>query len=89
MQCNVQIQLKYSEKEYWNHNTPPTEKHNYGQAIADGDLALNTVWETPVSIVKIKLVSLDKYPSLQIIYTSKALDAMENQDALKNALNKL
>src|SRR3978361_512963 len=38
-----------SEKEYWNHNTPPTEKHNYGQAVADGDLALNTVWETSTS----------------------------------------
>jgi hypothetical protein len=78
-----------SDNQIWNHNTPPMEKHNYGQAIADGDLALNSVWETANSNIKIKLVSLDKHPSLQIIYTTRTLDEMENKDALKKALDKL
>ncbi len=78
-----------SDLQTWNHNTPPTEKHNYGQAVADGDLALNAVWETANSTIKIKLISMDKRPSLQIVYTTRTLDEMENKENLKKALDKL
>jgi hypothetical protein len=78
-----------SEKESWNNNTPITEKHNYGQAIADGNLSLNTVWNTERSSVKITLINTNNHPSLQIHYTTRSLDELENKTDLKNALSKL
>jgi hypothetical protein len=78
-----------SEKEAWQNNTPLAEKHNYGQAIADGNLSMNTLWDAGNTTVKIILVSFDKHPSLQIHYTSKSLDELENKQVLKEALNKL
>lgn len=78
-----------SEKKAWQNNTPSTEKPNYGQAIADGNLSMNTVWDAGNTTVKIILVSFDKHPSLQIHYTTKSLDELENKQALKEALDKL
>ena len=79
-----------SEKETWSANTTATEKHNYGQAVADGNLALNAVWNTDRSVIKIVLVtSNDKHPGLQIHYTTRSLDELENKEDLKAALKKL
>lgn len=79
-----------TEKENWSINASATEKHNYGQAVADGSLTLNTVWNTDRSVIKIVLInSIDKHPSLQIHYTTRSLDELENKDELKAALKKL
>jgi hypothetical protein len=79
-----------SEKENWNSTTTATEKHNYGQTIADGNLTLNTVWNTGRSVIKIILINTkDKQPSLQIHYTTQSLDELENKEELKTALKKL
>lgn len=77
------------EKENWNNAMPGTEKLNYGQAIADGNLTLSTFWNTARSVIKIVLISIDRRPSLQIHYTARSLDELENKEELKNALNKL
>lgn len=79
-----------TEKENWSSTTTATEKHNYGQAVADGDLSLNTVWNTDRSVIKIILINTkDKQPSLQIHYTTRSLDELENKEELKAALKKL
>jgi hypothetical protein len=78
-----------SEKETWSNNTPIAEKHTYGQAVADGNLSLNTVWNTERSVIKIVLVTADKHPSLQIHYTTRSLDELENKEELKEAIKKL
>lgn len=78
-----------NEKENWNNHTPVDDKLNYGQAVADGNLTMTTLWNTGRSVVKIALVSLDKHPSLQIHYTASSLDELENKEELKSALNKL
>ncbi len=77
-----------SEKEDWNTNIA-TEKQNYGQAVADGNLTINTEWVTGRSIIQISLTSFDKRPSLHIHYTSKSLDELENKEVLQKALTKL
>lgn len=79
-----------NEKESWNKNSTIDEKHNYGQAVADGNLELNTVWNTGRSVIKIALITRnDKVPSLQIHYTTRSLDELENKEELKEALKKL
>jgi hypothetical protein len=79
-----------SEKENWRSDRRVAEKHNYGQAIADGNLTLNTVWNTDRSLIKIVLVNTnDKRPSLQIHYTTRSLDELENKEELRDALKKL
>lgn len=78
-----------SEKETWSTHMPVTEKHNFGQAVADGNLSLNTVWTTERSQIKIALISSDKHPSLQIQYMSLSLDELESKEDMKKALGKL
>jgi hypothetical protein len=78
-----------TEKEGWSYNTPVAEKHTDGQAVADGNLTLNTVWDTDRSIIKIALLTIDKHPSLQIHYTTRSLDELENKEELEKALKKL
>ncbi|MFT3704849.1 MAG: hypothetical protein QM802_20960 [Agriterribacter sp.] len=79
-----------SEKESWANNTKAAEKHNYGQAIADGDLSLHTVWNTDRSVIQIILVhNSDKQPVLQIHYTARSLDELQNKAVLQSALKKL
>ncbi len=77
------------ELENWNKNTPTGDKTNYGQAIADGNLTLSSYWETDRSYVKIILTAIDNHPSLQIHYTTKTLDELENKEQIKKALFKL
>ena len=79
----------FSEKEIWNNRVPISEKTNYGQAVADGNLSLNTVWITSNTQIKISLITVDKSPSLLIHYTTTHLDEFENKDDLKKALIKL
>lgn len=77
------------EKEEWSENTTPFEKEDYGQAITDGYLDLITVWSTDRTLIKISLLTLEKHPSLQIRYSAKTLDELENKEELQNALPKL
>lgn len=77
------------DKETWNINTPLDEKKDRGQGIADGILNLYSVWNTDRSIIKMTLISIENYPSLQIHYTTKSLDEFENEEDLKSILNKL
>jgi len=79
----------FSEKEMWNNRVPISEKTNYGQAVADGNLTLSTVWISNSTQIKISLIDKDKSPSLQIHYTTIHLDEFESKDDLKKALIKL
>jgi hypothetical protein len=74
------------DEEEWSANTTPFAKENYGQAICDGYLDLIAVWSTESSIIKIVLLTLNDHPSLQIHYTTKSLDELENMEDLKKAL---
>jgi hypothetical protein len=76
-------------KEEWSANTTPNEKENYGQAISDGNLSLYSVWTTGRSEIKIILNTKNNVPLLQIHYTCKSLDELENKEELKKALLKL
>jgi hypothetical protein len=78
-----------SEREDLSPNTTTEEKENYGQAVRDGKLVLNSVWSTNRSIIKIILETQDKQPALLIYYKAKSLDEFENNAALKSALPKL
>ncbi|HWK07697.1 MAG TPA: hypothetical protein VNS58_28895 [Puia sp.] len=78
-----------SDKETWGSHMPVAEKHNYGQAVADGYLSLNTVWTTDRTQIKINLINIDRSPSLQIQYITVALDELESKEELKKALIKL
>ncbi len=76
-------------REVWSTNTPQNEKENYGQAVADGHLTLYSVWNTARSEIKIILLTKNSVPYLQIHYTARSLDELENKEALKEALLKL
>lgn len=76
-------------KDDWSENTTPTEKENYGQAVSSGNLTLNTIWETERSIIKITLFSIENSPTLQIHYTFKTLNELEDKSELQKALIKL
>lgn len=78
-----------SESETWRDNRPVSEKQNYGQAVADGKLSLSTAWNTGRTYIKIVLVTNDQHPDLQIHYTTRSLDELENKEELKAALKKL
>jgi hypothetical protein len=76
-------------KEEWSSNTEPSDKNNYGQAIADGNLTIYSLWTTDRSVIKITLIRHDNHPSLQIHYAAKTLDELENKEELSKALLKL
>ncbi len=78
-----------TEKENWLIKTKNKDKNSYGQTIADGNLTLNSVWQTGNTTIKIKLEGTDKTPSLQIAYTTNTLNELENKEAMKTALSKL
>ncbi len=78
------------QKETWNSSDPTYDKTNKKQGIADKNLNLYSVWNTNRSDIKITLISIgNTNPSLQIHYTTKSLDDLENQIDLKEALKKL
>ncbi len=76
-------------KEEWSSNTTPSDKNNYGQAIADGNLTIYSLWTTDRSVIKITIIKYDNHPSLQIHYSAKTLDELENKEELNKALLKL
>lgn len=79
-----------NEKETWNAPDPSFDKNNKKQAIADRNLNLYAVWDTERTTIKITLISIgNEVPSMQIHYTAKSLDELENQIDLQDALNKL
>ena len=49
----------------------------------------SAVWNTDRSVIKIILVTIDKIPNLQIHYTTRSLNELENKEELKAALKKL
>ena len=72
--------------------TSPDTAHdvtNPGQAIVDGDLSLYTVWMTERTVIKSTLINIDGRPSMQIHYTTRSLDEIENKEELRTALEKL
>ena len=77
------------ETEEWSSNSSPTEKENWGQAVSDGLLDLNTLWETDRTVVKISLVTINNHPSLQIFYKVKSTDSLEDKNELQKALPEL
>jgi hypothetical protein len=76
-------------KEEWSANTTPNDKENYGQAISDGNLTLYSLWTTERTAIKIILITNNNVPYLQIHYTARSLDELENKDELNKALLKL
>jgi hypothetical protein len=78
-----------NEKETWSSNVPIHDIANLGQAVLDGDVNLYTVWNTERSVIKITLISIDGRPSMQIHYTTRTLDELENKEDLRAALSKL
>ena len=76
-------------KEEWSSNTTPSDKENYGQAVVDGNLTLYSVWTTTRSLIKIILTTSNNRPYLQIHYTAKSLDELENKEEFIKALKKL
>ncbi|WP_188932697.1 hypothetical protein [Puia dinghuensis] len=78
-----------SDDTHFHSNAPSVEKHSYGQAISDGYLTMDAIWNVNGSLIKIALISTDRSPSLQIHYTSDSLNGLENKAALKQVLTKL
>ncbi|HQG38460.1 MAG TPA: hypothetical protein PLK15_04965 [Chitinophagales bacterium] len=80
-----------AENVNWKNNTTTsTDKQAYGQAVADGNLTLNTRWNTPRSSVMIILFTTpEKQPVLQIYYTARSLEELQNKATLKTAIQKL
>ena len=76
-------------REEWSAYTTPNEKDNYGQAVADGHLTMYTSWTTVRSEIKIILLTRNSVPYLQIHYTARSLDELENKEQLQEALPKL
>ena len=87
------LETKYGtpelNKEEWSSNTTPSDKENYGQAVVDGNLTLYSVWTTTRSLIKIILTTSNNRPYLQIHYTAKSLDELENKEEFLKALPKL
>ena len=78
------------EKEVWNTTDTEFDKTNKQQAIADGNLNLYSLWNTERTSIKITLISIgSEVPSLQIHYTTKSLDELQDPAELKDAMNKL
>lgn len=74
---NSLADVQSSEKENGDKNATIDEKPNYGQAVADGNLTLNTVWNTSRSVIKIILITRnDRRSGLQIQYTARSLDEL-------------
>lgn len=78
-----------SEKLNWNKNTPLLEKHNYGQAIADGNLTMSDLWVTGRSSIELALTMINHIPSMHIHYTTISPEVLQNAEELQKALNKL
>ena len=77
------------KKERWNSNDAAHDTTNLGQAILDGDLSLYTVWITDTVVIKSTLINEEGKPSMQIHYTTRSLDELENKEELRSALEKL
>lgn len=78
------------DQENWSTKaTPGNSNATVGQAIADGTLSLITEWHTDRSTIQIMLNRNGNQPLLQIYYTAKTLNEMENKAAMQKALIKL
>ncbi len=78
------------EKETWIASDSGFDKNNRKQGIADRNLNLYAVWDTERTRIKITLISIgNDIPSMQIHYTSNALNQMHDLNELKAAMNKL
>jgi hypothetical protein len=54
-----------------------------------GNLRLTSVWNTDRMVIKITLITIDKHPNLQIHYTARSLDDLEDAEKLQAAIKKL
>lgn len=78
-----------AENEVWSNNVKPYDKYDFGQAVANDKLYLNTVWKTNRSEVKISLTNSNGKPTLQIQYTALSMNELLNMDIINQALKKL
>ena len=76
-------------KERWASNDTAHDNTSPGQAILDGELTFYTVWTTDRTVIKSTLINEQGQPSMQIHYTTRSLDELENKEVLRSALEKL
>jgi hypothetical protein len=77
------------QKERWISNDTANDKANPGQAVSDGDLSFYSVWMTDRVVIKSTLSNEVGKPSMQIHYTTRSLDVMENEEELRSAIKML
>lgn len=77
------------QKERWISDDTANDKANPGQAVSDGDLSFYNVWMTDRVVIKSTLSNEVGKPSMQIHYTTRSLDVMENEEELRSALKML
>jgi hypothetical protein len=77
------------QKERWISDDTANDKAHPGQALSDGDLSFYTVWMTDRVVIKSTLSKEAGKPSMQIHYTTRTLDLMENEEELRSALKML
>ena len=78
-----------AEKEKWNTDNTSLNQNSNEKSEAENNYSQSTIWNTDRSVIKIMLVTIDKNPNLQIHYTTRSLNELENKEELKEALEKL
>lgn len=86
---NTRYGKPIAENEVWSYNVKPYDTYNYGQAVVDNKLFLNTVWKTARSEIKISLINTNGKPMLEIQYTALSMGELLNMDIINGALKKL
>lgn len=78
-----------AQNEVWSYNVQPYDTYNYGQAVVDNKLFLNTIWKTDRSEIKISLINSSGTPTLEIQYTALSMGELLNMDIINGALKHL
>lgn len=78
-----------AENEVWSNNVKPYDKYDFGQAVANDKLYLNTVWKTNRSQIKLSLTNNNGRPTMEIQYTALSMNELLNMDIINQALKKL
>ena len=76
-------------KNWTSESSGQLDKDKIPQSVAQGLMSLSADWETDRSLIKIDLIYSNNKPSLRIHYTTKNLAELEDQEQLKQALDKL
>lgn len=77
------------DQQNWSSKPGAGASESVGQAIANGNLSLRAEWVSNRSIIEIMLSRVANQPLLQIYYTAKTLNEMENKALMQKALIKL